>query len=105
MDDGEWRVFFFSHFVWDRRRGNDDLVCLAINLEGGIEIGRNRWCIRWSGKSAVVVRACAHRGGTAVKGVLGVPEPDREAGGGDRKHDAEDQSCFAQKHGTKVKDF
>ena len=105
MDNAERFVGLLGDLVRDGGGGNDDLVGLAINLEGGIEIGRNRWCIRWSGKSAVVVRACAHRGGTAVKGVLGVPEPDREAGGGDRKHDAEDQSCFAQKHGTKVKDF
>jgi hypothetical protein len=105
VDDAERRVFLLLYFVRDGRRRNDNLVGLAINLEAGVEIGGNRRCVGWHGKDAVVISAFAHRGWIAVEAVLGVPEPDREAGGGDGEQDSEDEGCFAQQHWGEVKEI
>jgi hypothetical protein len=36
---------------------------------------------------------------------LAFPEPNRQADGGDGEYYAEDESCFAQQHVERVKDF
>ena len=84
---------------------NDDAVGVAVDLVAGKEVGGNwRW-IGGGGKGAVVIGHVAHRAGTAVEAILRVPKPDREADGGDREQDTDDQSCFAQQHGRTLRKF